>query len=124
MKHINESLQEALNEAAVEVPNFTKQMPKNNQEEYLVFSCSDGKFFRDVTDVYVNVKDLAGNGELYLQNVAYNIAKSLSPKYTYIEIGELIDDKLVTFAISSLRKNNRMWHPEWIKQENIYKAVK
>ena len=101
---------------------YTKDEPKENQEDYIQVSMS-GRTWKDTRDpIYIKVEDLGGaHAENEVLTIIYNLMKKIDPKMTTadIQVWETEDGGgWRGFAAATLQTKNRMWHPEWIKSNN------
>ena len=122
MKNINEYISEALSDFSTEIKNlkYQEEKPTSNQDDYIQI-ITQGKSWKDEGPIlYIKTSDLKYIDEMDVLSVIYNLMKDIYPKGVTAEIGAWDDNEndYVTFAISCLQKKNRMWHPEYIKNDN------
>lgn len=120
MKSLVEYINEAKAEFKDKIANlkYETKKPTSNQDDYVQIMGNDKHFWNTTDPVWVKVEDLGkytnADG---LMSVAYNLCKSMNDKITHAEIGVWDGEDYNTFAVASLQKKDRMWHPEWIKSD-------
>jgi hypothetical protein len=111
-----------------ELPKFVDNLyncldtkePINDKEEYIAVYFNSSRYLEVSDTYYINIYDLENHTDKdSVLTIFYNLAKHVDNKYigAGIMLWDPTRNDYCEFAHASLRANDRMWNPEFIKTD-------